>query len=292
MNKIYRRIFETFLVLFGNFLYAFGIGMFILPGGLITGGTTGIALFMNQVAGIPVSAFVFGVNSLLFLLGFAVFGRKFAANTLISTISYPIALEIVQRIADVGILTDDLFLCTVFGGICIGAAMGIVIRAGASSGGMDIPPLVLNHYFKIPVSRSIYVFDMLILLLQATRSTGEQILYGILLVIIYSTVIDKYLMMGTAKMQLKVVSDKIEEIRSAIITDIDRGVTMLKSETGYMGQHTQMLLTVVSMRELTKTEKVIHEVDENAFVIINRVSEVSGRGFSSKKRYLEKEEQE
>ena len=292
MNKIYRRIFETFLVLFGNFLYAFGIGMFILPGGLITGGTTGIALFMNQVAGIPVSAFVFGVNSLLFLLGFAVFGRKFAANTLISTISYPISLEIVQRIADVGTLTDDLFLCTVFGGICIGAAMGIVIRAGASSGGMDIPPLVLNHYFKIPVSRSIYVFDMLILLLQATRSTGEQILYGILLVIIYSTVIDKCLMMGTAKMQLKVVSDKIEEIRSAIITDIDRGVTMLKSETGYMGQHTQMLLTVVSMRELTKTEKVIHEVDENAFVIINRVSEVSGRGFSSKKRYLEKEEQE
>ena len=292
MNKIYRRIFETFLVLFGNFLYAFGIGMFILPGGLITGGTTGIALFMNQVAGIPVSAFVFGVNSLLFLLGFAVFGRKFAANTLISTISYPISLEIVQRIADVGILTDDLFLCTVFGGICIGAAMGIVIRAGASSGGMDIPPLVLNHYFKIPVSRSIYVFDMLILLLQATRSTGEQILYGILLVIIYSTVIDKCLMMGTAKMQLKVVSDKIEEIRSAIITDIDRGVTMLKSETGYMGQHTQMLLTVVSMRELTKTEKVIPEVDENAFVIINRVSEVSGRGFSSKKRYLEKEEQE
>ena len=81
---------------------------------------------------------------------------------------------------------------------------------------------------------------MLILLLQATRSTGEQILYGILLVIIYSTVIDKCLMMGTAKMQLKVVSDKIEEIRSAIITDIDRGVTMLKSETGYMGQHTQM----------------------------------------------------
>lgn len=292
MNKICRRIFETFLVLFGNFLYAFGIGMFILPGGLITGGTTGIALFMNQVAGIPVSAFVFGVNSLLFLLGFAVFGWKFAANTLISTISYPISLEIVQRIADVGILTDDLFLCTVFGGICIGAAMGIVIRAGASSGGMDIPPLVLNHYFKIPVSRSIYVFDMLILLLQATRSTGEQILYGILLVIIYSTVIDKCLMMGTAKMQLKVVSDKIEEIRSAIITDIDRGVTMLKSETGYMGQHTQMLLTVVSMRELTKTEKVIHEVDENAFVIINRVSEVSGRGFSSKKRYLEKEEQE
>ena len=97
-------------------------------------------------------------------------------------------------------------------------------------------------------------------------------------------------MLGTAKMQLKVVSDKIGEIRSAVLTDIDRGVTMIKSETGYMGQQTEMLLTVVSMRELAKTEKLIHAVDENAFVIISRVSEVSGRGFSSKKRYLEKEE--
>lgn len=115
-------------------------------------------------------------------------------------------------------------------------------------------------------------------------------LYGITLVIVYSVVLDKLLMIGTAKMQVKVVSEKIEEIREAILTDIDRGVTMLKSETGYMHRDTEMLLSVVSMRELAKTERLIHEVDEDAFVIINRVSEVSGRGFSSKKRYLDKEE--
>ena len=184
-------------------------------------------------------------------------------------------------------MTDDMLLCMVFGGICIGAAIGIVIRMGASTGGMDIPPLVLNRYFKIPVSGSIYVFDMMILLLQASRSSGEQILYGILLVIVYSTVLDKCLMLGTAKMQIKVVSEKIQEIRQAVLTDIDRGVTMINSETGYMKRSTQMLLTVVSMRELARTEKLIHSVDADAFVIINKVSEVSGRGFSSKKRYLE-----
>lgn len=290
MNSLYRRLFETFLVLLGNLLYAFGIAMFILPGGLITGGTTGIALFVNHVSGFPVSAFVLIFNAVMFAIGFFVFGWKFAANTLISTVSYPIALELIMRIANGYTMTDDLILCTVFGGICVGGAIGLVVRAGASSGGMDIPPLVLNRYFKIPVSRSIYMFDMLILLLQAAGSTGEQILYGILLVIIYSIVLDKCLMLGTAKMQLKVVSDKIGEIRSAVLTDIDRGVTMIKSETGYMGQQTEMLLTVVSMRELARTEKLIHAVDENAFVIISRVSEVSGRGFSSKKRYLEKEE--
>lgn len=289
MNHLWKRLMETGIVILGNCLYAFGVAMFILPGGLITGGTTGIALFVNELTGVPVSAFVLLFNTLMFLVGLFVFGWKFAANTIVSTFSYPIALELITQLLGGYVMTEDLILCTVFGGICIGAAIGIVIRAGASTGGMDIPPLVLNRYFKIPVSRSIYVFDMLILLLQAAGSTGEQILYGILLVIIYSVVLDKCLMLGTAKMQIKVISGKIEEIRQAVLTDIDRGVTMLKSETGYMKQDTEMLLTVVSMRELARTEKLIHTVDEDAFVIINRVSEVSGRGFSSKKQYLEQE---
>lgn len=289
MKEIFKRMLETTVVILGNCLYAFGVAMFILPGGLITGGTTGIGLFVKDVTGIPVTVFVFVFNVIMFLIGFFVFGWKFAANTIVSTFSYPIALGVITQFLQDYVLTKDMILCTVFGGICIGAAIGIVMRMGASTGGMDIPPLVLNRYFKIPVSGSIYVFDMLILLLQASRSTGEQILYGILLVIVYSVVLDKCLMLGTAKMQIKVVSEKIDEICEAVLKDIDRGVTMLNSETGYMKRDTQMLLTVVSMRELAKTEKLIHAVDEDAFVIINRVSEVSGHGFSSKKRYLNKE---
>lgn len=288
MKHIVKQLMETVIVIFGNCIYAFGIAMFIIPSGLITGGTTGIALFMNDTVGIPISVFVFIFNMLMFLIGFGVFGWKFAANTIVSTISYPFALEVITRLLGDYRMTQDLILCTVFGGICIGVSIGLVMRMGASTGGMDIPPLVLNKYFKIPVSKSIYVFDMLILLLQVLHSTGEQILYGILLVIIYTIVLDKCLMVGTAKMQIKVVSEKIDEIRQAVLTDIDRGVTMVKSETGYMGRDTMMLLTVVSMRELARTEKLIHSVDEEAFVIINRVTEVSGRGFSSKKRYVEK----
>lgn len=290
MKTIFKNLLETLLVIFGNCLYAFGVAMFLVPGGLITGGTTGIALFVQELTGLPISAFVLVFNTGMFLIGLAVFGWKFAANTAISTFSYPIALELIMRLLNGYHMTEDLILCTVFSGICIGAAIGIVVRMGASTGGMDIPPLVLNRYFKIPISRSIYAFDMLILLLQAFHSTGEQILYGILLVIIYTAVLDKFLMVGTAKMQIKVVSDKIQEIRQSILLDVDRGVTMIKSETGYMGKETEMLLSVVSMRELAKTEKLIHQVDDEAFVIINRVSEVSGRGFSSKKRYLEKDE--
>lgn len=292
MNQVLKRILETIIVILANCLYAFGIAMFILPGGLITGGTTGIALFVNHVTDIPVTAFVFVFNAAMLLVGLAVFGWKFAANTILSTFSYPIALEVITRLMGDYRITEDLILCTVFGGICIGGAIGLVIRVGSSTGGMDIPPLVLQKYFKIPVSRSIYLFDLVILVLQAFKSSGEQILYGILLVIVYSIVLDKCLMLGTAKMQIKVISSRVEQIRSAVLTDIDRGVTLLNSETGYLGKETRMLLTVVSMRELARTEKLIHQVDPEAFVIINRVSEVSGRGFSSKKRYLEEEKRQ
>ena len=216
MNEFFKRITETLVVILGNCLYAFGVAMFIMPGGLITGGTTGIGLFVKDVTGLPVTVFVFFFNVLMFLIGFFVFGWKFAANTVVSTFSYPIALGVITELLQGYCLTEDMLLCTIFGGICIGAAIGIVMRAGASTGGMDIPPLVLNRYLKIPVSASIYVFDMLILLLQASRSTGEQILYGILLVIVYSVVLDKCLMLGTAKMQINAVSDKIEAIREAV----------------------------------------------------------------------------
>lgn len=289
MKQILKRVVETLIVIFGNCIYAFGIAMFILPSGLITGGTTGIALFVNDVFHTPVTVFVLVFNTIMFLIGFFAFGWKFAANTVVSTFSYPIALELITRLLGGYRITDDLILCTVFGGICIGTAIGLVIRMGASTGGMDIPPLILNKYFKIPVSSSVYVFDMLILLLQVFHSSGEQVLYGILLVIVYSAVLDKCLMLGTAKMQIKVVSSHIDEIRTAVLNDIDRGVTLLNSETGFLRNNTMMLLTVVSMRELARTEKLIHEVDPDAFVIINKVSEVSGRGFSSKKRYLKQE---
>jgi uncharacterized membrane-anchored protein YitT (DUF2179 family) len=237
------------------------------------------------MTGIPVSGFVLAFNLLMFLIGLALLGKKFAATTVISTFCYPAALAILERISAVYTPTDDVILCTIFGGLCIGIAIGIVIRAGASTGGMDIPPLVLNKYFRIPVSASIYVFDMLILLLQAFTSTGEQVLYGLLLVMVYTIVLDKCLMIGTSKMQVQVISNHSDEIRSSILGSIDRGVTMLHGRTGYLLNETELILTVVSTRELGRLEKLIHALDPDAFIIITKVNAVSGRGFSLEKKY-------
>lgn len=186
-------------VILGNFLYALTVKLFLLPAGLVTGGVTGIALTVNHLTGIPISRFVFIFNATMLLLGYKLLGRAFASTTLVSSFLYPMALEIFERTINGVQLTDDIMLCTLFSGLGIGVALGIVIRCGASMGGMNIPPLVLKQYFRIPVSVSIYAFDVCILLSQAFFRKVENILYGIVLVMIYTVVLDKVLRMGTTR---------------------------------------------------------------------------------------------
>ena len=276
-------------VILGNVFYAFVIRLFLLPGNLMTGGTTGIGLVVKHFTGTSISGFVLVFNIVMLIVGWTLLGKKFALTTVISSFTYPIALEAANHIFGDLVITTDPMLNTIFAGLGIGIGLGIVIRTGASTGGMDIPPLVLNKYFRIPVSVSLNVFDMLILVLQIVYNPPERVLYGVLLVMIYTTVLDKVLMMGNTKTEVKVISSQVEEIRQVILAQVDRGVTMLYGEGGYRQEQTQIVLSIVSNRELPRVEKLIRHIDPEAFMIVSRVTEVCGRGFSLSKHYGEEE---
>lgn len=276
-------------VILGNVFYAFVIRLFLLPGNLMTGGTTGIGLVVKHFTGTSISGFVLVFNIVMLIVGWTLLGKKFALTTVISSFTYPIALEAANHIFGDLVITTDPMLNTIFAGLGIGIGLGIVIRTGASTGGMDIPPLVLNKYFRIPVSVSLNVFDMLILILQIVYNPPERVLYGVLLVMIYTTVLDKVLMMGNTKTEVKVISSQVEEIRQVILAQVDRGVTMLYGEGGYRQEQTQIVLSIVSNRELPRVEKLIRHIDPEAFMIVSRVTEVRGRGFSLSKHYGEEE---
>lgn len=276
-------------ILLGNILFALTLKLFVMPSGLIMGGATGVALAVNRAFGLSVSGVLLVFNVSMLILGWLVLGRTFAISTLASTFLSPVALEFWERLLGDYVLTDDLLLCTVFAGLGIGVSLGMVIRAGASTGGMDIPPLVLNKLCRLPVSVSMFFFDLLILLTQAMSTPADQILYGILVVLISTTVLDKVIMVGTTRTEVKIISSKADEIRTAILSQIDRGVTILHGEGGYLHQPTQLLLCVVSNRELPRLEKLIHSIDPASFVIVGHVSEVSGRGFSLSKHYTNQE---
>ena len=233
-NKNVRSVRTFVIIILGNMLYALIVKLFLLPGNLMTGGTTGIGLLVKRYTEISLAGFVLIFNLIMLAAGFVLLGKKFALTTVISSLAYPIFLEVFDRILGEVTLTEEPILNTIFSGLGIGLALGLVIRTGASTGGMDIPPLVLHKYFRIPVSVSLNFFDMLILAGQAVYNPAERILYG---------------------------------------------------EGGYLQEETQVVLSILYNRELPKVERLIRDIDPEAFMIVSRVTEVRGKGFSISKDY-------
>ena len=277
-----------FFVLLGNTIYALGITSFILPSGMITGGTAGLALSFEHFLNVPIPLFVLCFNVLTFTIGAIILGKKFAMTTVISTFYFPIILEVFSNIPALSNITDDKMLCTICGGICIGLSIGIVIRVGSSTGGVDIPPLILHKKFGIPVSVSLNAIDCTILTMQMFFSNAESVIYGILLVLIYSVILDRFLLMGTSQTEVKIISHEYERINLAIQNNLDRGTTFLEAKTGYLGIEQPIILSVVSNRELTKLNNIVMDIDPHAFMIIGNANEVKGYGFSGKKKYIKK----
>lgn len=284
-NKNVRSVRTFVIIILGNILYALIVKLFLLPGNLMTGGTTGIGLLVKRYTEMSLAGFVLIFNLIMLAVGFVLLGKKFALTTVISSLAYPIFLEVFDRILGEVTLTEEPILNTIFSGLGIGLALGLVIRTGASTGGMDIPPLVLHKYFRIPVSVSLNFFDMLILAGQAVYNPAERILYGILLILIYTGVLDKVMMMGSTRTEVKIISGHVEEIRQAILAQVDRGVTILYGEGGYLQEETQVVLSILYNRELPKVERLIRDIDPEAFMIVSRVTEVRGKGFSISKDY-------
>lgn len=284
-KNIRKLVKQIAIIVFGLTIYAFGVAMFVLPLDMIAAGTTGIALLAQRFWGIPISTFVAAFNILMFALGFLELGKTFALTTLVATFYYPVILDVAIAVVGDMVITQDPMLNAIFAGLFIGFALGIVIKAGASTGGMDIPPLVLKKRLGIPVSVSMYFFDAVILIAQMPFGDKERILYALIMVMIYTMVLDKVLMMGTKQVQVKVFSDKYEEISKAIQEQLDRGTTLLNMEGGYSRKKSMAVLSVVSGRELNKLNEIVMQLDENAFMIVHQVGEVRGRGFTLKKKY-------
>ena len=282
------KVTSLLLVLLGNIIYSFAIKLFLLPAELISCGTTGIGLVVEHFLHIPLSGFIFVFNMVMLAVGWLILGRKFAMTTLLSSLLYPIFLEILnQTLGDVYI-TDNLMLNAIFAGIGLGGSLGIVIRAGASTGGMDIPPLVLKKFFGIPVPMTLWIFDFTIMSAQMMFHEAEDLLYGVLLLITISITLNKVLTLGTRKTQVMIISNQHQAVRQAILSKVDRGVTILHGEGGYGGDQKEVILTIVSNSELPKIQRVAREIDPSCFMVVNEVNEVWGRGFSISRTYQEK----
>lgn len=276
-NEKYKTI---FYILLGNTLFALAVAMFIMPNGLVSGGTTGLAIFLNRQYGINMSIFISIFNGILFLIGWYFLGKKFAISTALSTVYYPLILAVLQGIPGIAMPLSEKFMAVIFAGVLVGVGIGIVIKVDASTGGVDIPPLILNKKLGIPVAITLWTLDSMIILLQVMATEKESILYGIVLIVVYTTVLNRVLILGKSQVQVKIVSSHYKEINDMILTKIDRGSTLIKSQTGFQKEDGFMVLSVINNRELNRLNKLVSEIDPKAFMIISQVNEVKGKGFT------------
>ena len=283
------KLLQTVLgVLGGNAILAFSVAAFIVPHGIIMGGATGIGLLLSRVISLPLSSLILAVNAFLFVWGTLVLGKKFALTTIVSTFAYPAFLSVAQMIPGITELTDNIMLATLYGGVLLGAGIGLIVKVGSSTGGTDILALIFHKWFHIPVAVLLYVVDFLVLRSQIFDSTSEQVLYGIMTLVLETVFMNRVMLLGKSQIQLFIISDKYEEIKERVLKDIDAGVTMVHIETGYGGREQKGVLCVIQNRKLYSVREIVQSIDPKAFITITQINEVSGRGFTMERVYNEK----
>lgn len=291
LSRVSKYLVTIACLVVGNALLAFLVAAFIMPFDIIMGGTTGIGIVLGKIwSGLDVAFVVLVLNVVLLLFGRAVLGRKFFVTTVASSVIYPVALGIMERIPGIATLTDDAVLAAIFAGCLMGVALGLVMRVGSSTGGMDVIALVLNHWFHLPLAMLVYLTDFVVMGGQALFCDPEQILLGLLVLVLETILLDKAMVLGKAQMQLFVISERSQEIREALLFEAKVGVTMINLETGFRGQQGRGILCVIPRRKLYDVTELVCSLDPAAFITISQINEVRGHGFTSERITLPVEE--
>lgn len=297
-KKLKKFLWTSFCLIAGNALLAFLVAAFIIPHNILMGGTTGIGILLDNIlpesmVWLETAWIVLALNVLLLLLGLVILGKKFFFKTVVSSILYPILLAGMQRIPGITSLTDNSLMAVLFAGGILGIAAGLVFRVGASTGGTDVVNLVLHKWFHLPVSVFVYIVDFIILGAQAVfvfinpDGNPESILLGAVLLVVETLVLDRVMIFGKAQIQIFVVSEKYNEIRHALLEDLEAGVTMTMIETGRLSRQQQAVLCVIPPRKLYAANEIVRKIDPDAFVTVTKIKEVRGQGFTRGRHFQE-----
>lgn len=279
-----QKLLRIVYIVLGNVLIAFALSTLLLENHIIAGGVSGIGIVLNHYFGISISMCVAIINVFLFGLGFLFLGKVFAMTTLISTFLFPLVLEFFESQSVFHHYLNDPLLACIIAGVFIGVGIGLILKANASTGGVDILAILLNKKLGIPVHIILNGIDLTVLIFQISFNDPTHVIYGIVTVMVTSIMLNKTLTTGTSLMQLLVMSDQYEMIKNVILHDHDAGVTLLASEKGYTAEDSKLVLSVLPYRKLPAIKEKIRQIDPLAFIIVSHVDEVGGKGFTLEKK--------
>ncbi len=271
---------EGALIVIGTTVYSGGVYLFTAPNRIAPGGVMGLATALHDWIGVPIGGFTAAVNLLLLLFGGRYLGKRFLYRTLASTLLVTLLLDHLFPLF-LPVYRGNLILAAVYGGVMIGAGMGLVFLQDGSTGGMDIVNQLLRRAFpQIPLGKLVLASDLVVIVIAAAvYRDAETALYAAMTVYISSHLLDMVLYGWKDGKLAFIVSPHSQEIAKAIGGRMKRGATLLAGKGSYSGQHRWLLLCACRSREVVRLKKLICEIDPQAFCVVTQASEVLGEGF-------------
>lgn len=270
------------LLLLGSLIYGIGTYVFVVPANIAPGGATGVALMVNYVTGLPVGILTLLLNVPLLALAWFYLSKEFAISTAVTTGVCSLVLDFVVPFI-VPAYSGDRLLCSLYGGVLVGAGMALIFMTGSTTGGTDILGYVLQKKRPhISIGRALMIVDGIILAVSIlVFGNIEAALFGMIALYVQTKVIDTIIYGGEAGSMATIITSKPDEISAKVISELDRTTTILPAKGAYSGRDTNVLLCTVRKSQFSRLKKIVYEADPDAFVMVTDTSEVFGLGFKN-----------
>ena len=265
-------------IIIGCLLTAASFGLFILPQKFAAGGITGLGIILSSFIPLKLSLIILLLNTCLFLSGWIFISKEFILKTAITSFLFPVLLEFFNRITFFKETASDPLLSAIIAGGMLGLGTGLILRGNGSCGGFDTLGVILHKYFNLNLSFVMYVCDTLVILLQYHNLMKT--IYGIFVIMISSLIVNKVLTYGQAQSKLLIFSHQYERIREELLFSQDIGLTYLKGETGYLRKEMMVIAAIAPYSKINAIKQSIYKIDPDAFVVIEDVHSVLGKGYT------------
>ncbi|MBV7272692.1 YitT family protein [Clostridiaceae bacterium UIB06] len=277
-RKYFSFIFKVFSIMLGAALASIGLEIFLIPNNIIDGGITGISIMASYLTKLPLGAFILLLNIPFFALGYKQIGKTFTISTLFGVLCLSIGVSILHPVPGI---TKDVFLATIFGGIILGAGVGIIIRNGGSLDGTEIVAIILDRRSSFSIGEIVMFFNLFILGTSGFIFGWNRAMYSLIAYFIAFKVIDITVEGLDESKAVIIISERHKDISEALIDRLGRGVTLLEGKGGYKGIATNVIYVVVSRLEIAKLKSIVHGFDDDALITIGGV-EVSGKKYKKR----------
>lgn len=282
-KKVWRKHVQRYVMIFlGCLIGSLGFNLFLIPSHLLSGGLSGIAIVLYYWAEWPIGVQLLIYNLPILYLAYRFFGKLYAVDTIVGTVFFSIAVDATSFVVQYE-LVHDVMLNAIFGGVLAGIGFGIVFKADANTGGLDVLGAIVKKYYSIDMGTVIFVLNMLVIALSVVMFNLETALFTLVSIYVTAELTNRVAAGLNRKKYIILVSNQSEAIGEAVMERMQRGVTYLDGRGGFLREHKDILFIVVSLTQVSRVKSIANEFDPEAFMIVSDTSEVMGRGFTREK---------